>query len=109
MSQLSSCIKVVQWCPLLRDPTNWFLNFNGTCSIHCSLLLSGSTVICSCYLVKCMYINLYSERASQTGAEGQRLKEGGSINKSLVCLGNVIQALGESIGILNYITLCCRS
>ena len=38
---------------------------------------------------------LFSERASQTGAEGQRLKEGSSINKSLVCLGNVIQALGE--------------
>jgi kinesin family protein 16B len=36
-----------------------------------------------------------SERASQTEAEGQRLKEGGSINKSLVCLGNVIQALAE--------------
>ncbi|XP_019864249.1 PREDICTED: kinesin-like protein KIF16B, partial [Amphimedon queenslandica] len=37
-----------------------------------------------------------SERASQTGAEGQRLKEGGNINKSLVCLGNVIQALAEA-------------
>lgn len=36
-----------------------------------------------------------SERASQTGAEGQRLREGGNINKSLVCLGSVISALGE--------------
>ena len=37
----------------------------------------------------------YSERASATGAEGIRLKEGGSINKSLVCLGIVISTLGE--------------
>lgn len=36
-----------------------------------------------------------SERASQTGSEGLRLKEGGSINKSLVCLGNVISALAD--------------
>ena len=37
----------------------------------------------------------FSERADQSGATGQRLKEGGSINKSLVTLGNVISALGE--------------
>ena len=36
-----------------------------------------------------------SERASQTGAEGARLKEGGFINKSLFILSNVIQKLGE--------------
>lgn len=36
-----------------------------------------------------------SERASATGAEGERLKEGGNINRSLVCLGTVISALGE--------------
>ena len=30
-----------------------------------------------------------SERADATGATGQRLKEGSSINKSLVTLGNV--------------------
>jgi hypothetical protein len=35
-----------------------------------------------------------SERADVTGATGQRLKEGGSINKSLVTLGNVISVLG---------------
>ena len=40
-----------------------------------------------------LYVPL-SERASATGAEGIRLKEGGNINKSLVCLGNVISALG---------------
>ena len=38
-----------------------------------------------------------SERASATGASGDRLKEGASINRSLVTLGNVISALGEDI------------
>ena len=37
---------------------------------------------------------IFSERVSATGAEGLRLKEGGNINKSLACLGNVISALG---------------
>ena len=46
-------------------------------SIHCLLL-------CTC-----------SERASATGAEGDRLREGGNINRSLVCLGTVISALGK--------------
>ena len=35
-----------------------------------------------------------SERADAAGTSGQRLKEGGSINKSLVTLGNVISTLG---------------
>lgn len=36
-----------------------------------------------------------SERADQTKAEGDRLKEGGHINKSLLALGNVIRVLSE--------------
>ncbi|XP_067119902.1 kinesin-like protein KIF16B [Centruroides vittatus] len=36
-----------------------------------------------------------SERADVTGATGQRLKEGGHINKSLVTLGTVISALAD--------------
>ena len=36
-----------------------------------------------------------SERAAATGATGERLKEGGNINRSLVTLGNVISSLGE--------------
>ncbi|XP_024360207.1 kinesin-like protein KIN-7L isoform X2 [Physcomitrium patens] len=36
-----------------------------------------------------------SERIAKTGAGGVRLKEGGHINKSLMCLGNVINKLCE--------------
>jgi hypothetical protein len=36
-----------------------------------------------------------SERASKTGASGATLKEGANINKSLLTLGNVINALAE--------------
>ena len=36
-----------------------------------------------------------SENASQTGATGERLKEGGFINKSLFMLGRVISQLSE--------------
>lgn len=36
-----------------------------------------------------------SEKAGQTGAEGQRLKEGCAINKSLTVLGNCISVLAE--------------
>lgn len=36
-----------------------------------------------------------SERASSTGATGDRLKEGGNINRSLLILGNVINALAD--------------
>ncbi|XP_021262215.1 chromosome-associated kinesin KIF4A isoform X2 [Numida meleagris] len=36
-----------------------------------------------------------SERQKKTKAEGDRLKEGININRGLLCLGNVISALGE--------------
>jgi kinesin family protein C1 len=36
-----------------------------------------------------------SERLKQSGAEGDRMKETQSINKSLSCLGDVIGALGQ--------------
>jgi hypothetical protein len=39
-----------------------------------------------------------SERANSTGAEGQRLKEGANINKSLTTLGLVISKLAEGCG-----------
>ncbi|XP_019746220.1 centromere-associated protein E [Hippocampus comes] len=44
-----------------------------------------------------------SERASQTGAEGTRLKEGCNINRSLFTLGQVIKKLSEdSQSFINY-------
>ena len=46
------------------------------------------------YGVSCVSC-VFSERASATGAQGIRLKEGGNINRSLACLGNVISALGK--------------
>ena len=36
-----------------------------------------------------------SERAKKTQAEGDRFKEGVNINRGLLCLGNVISALGD--------------
>jgi len=36
-----------------------------------------------------------SERVKKTGATGSQMKEGISINKGLLCLGNVIAALTE--------------
>lgn len=38
-----------------------------------------------------------SERANSTGAEGQRLKEGANINKSLTTLGLVISKLADEV------------
>ena len=59
-------------------------------------------------LIVCSSSVFCSERASQTGAEGERLKEGGIINRSLVCLGNVISALGELSFVLpSWICLTC--
>lgn len=53
-------------------------------------------------LEKLSVINLVdlagSEKAGQTGAEGQRLKEGCAINKSLTVLGNCISILAEKAG-----------
>ena len=39
-----------------------------------------------------------SERVKRTGAEGERMKEGISINSGLLALGNVISALGDGKG-----------
>ena len=66
------------------------------------LQLNGGTVVVLVYaphyllhVVMCFVV--CSERASATGAEGDRLKEGGNINRSLVCLGTVISSLGEAM------------
>ena len=43
-----------------------------------------------------------SERASKTGATGDRLKEGAAINQSLAALGNVINALVDGASHVPY-------
>lgn len=49
--------------------------------------------------VRVAHLNLVdlagSERVANTGAEGQRLKEGAHINKSLLTLGTVIGKLSD--------------
>ena len=45
--------------------------------------------------ISCQLATLVAERASKTGATGDILKEGAAINKSLMALGSVINALGE--------------
>lgn len=53
-------------------------------------------------LEKLSVINLVdlagSEKAGQTGASGQRLKEGCAINKSLTTLGTCISVLADKAG-----------
>ena len=63
-------------------------------SVGKALLLLLLFCCCCCVIVDC-YSRSSSERASATGAEGIRLKEGGNINRSLASLGNVISALGK--------------
>ena len=43
-----------------------------------------------------------SERLKHSGAEGDRMKETQNINKSLACLGDVIEALGRGSGHVPY-------
>ncbi|KAG6356265.1 hypothetical protein INS49_015652 [Diaporthe citri] len=43
-----------------------------------------------------------SERLKHSGAEGDRMKETQNINKSLTCLGDVIEALGKGNGHIPY-------
>lgn len=45
-----------------------------------------------------------SERASATNAKGARLREGANINRSLLALGNVINALADPKVSSNYST-----
>ncbi|XP_060073969.1 kinesin-like protein KIF28P [Ylistrum balloti] len=57
-------------------------------------------------MTKTSVINLVdlagSERVASTGAQGDRLKEGSSINQSLSSLGNVINALAKSKPFIPY-------
>ena len=48
----------------------------------------------------CFSVIFCSERASASGAAGDRLKEGANINKSLVTLGIVISTLGKYVALV---------
>ncbi len=48
----------------------------------------------------CVCVVLSAIASERAGAEGERLKEGASINRSLVCLGTVISALGNAVLVL---------
>ena len=63
--------------------------------IYLSIYLSISLYL---YISLSLYLFLiitltFSERVKQTEATGDRFKEAKNINKSLMCLGNVIKAL----------------
>jgi len=59
--------------------------------------INYSSIIYLCFLV-----GSGSERQSKTGATGQTLKEGVNINKSLLTLGLVINALSEGRDFIPY-------
>ena len=61
--------------------------------------------VCVCVLSTEQKPDYFSERADASGATGQRLKEGGSINRSLVTLGNVISVLGNMVVLLSLWTV----
>ena len=73
--------------------TNWFPRVNGARD-------NGIWLYHHCHV-------FCSERVDASGATGQRLKEGGSINKSLVCLGKIISTLGKFLRYLHKSTICC--
>ena len=65
--------------------------------LHLVDLAGRCVCLCVCVCVLMSLLLCCSERASATGSEGVRLKEGGSINKSLVCLGTVISTLADKV------------
>ena len=65
--------------------------------LHLVDLAGRCVCLCACVCILMSLLLCCSERASATGSEGVRLKEGGSINKSLVCLGTVISTLADKV------------
>jgi len=68
---------------------------------HCLFIIKmhqkDETNASNCNFAKINLVDLAgSERASRTGAQGDTLKEGANINKSLSSLGNVINALSKA-------------
>ena len=71
---------------------------HGIFTLALELKKDGAT-----YTPKLHFVDLAgSERAKRTGAEGERLKEGIQINRGLLALGNVINALCEKLSHVPY-------
>ena len=71
---------------------------HGIFTLALELKKNGAT-----YTPKLHFVDLAgSERAKRTGAEGERLKEGIQINRGLLALGNVINALCEKLSHVPY-------
>ena len=68
----------------------------GECSHHCAI--PAPQIVLFSYVLFFIFVLFFlpSERASSSGAVGDRLKEGANINKSLVTLGIVISTLGNT-------------
>ena len=76
--------------------TNMNAESSRSHSLFILTLVMNNTEDGSCKTGKLYLVDLAgSEKAGQTGAEGQRLKEGCAINKSLTVLGNCISILAE--------------
>ena len=74
--------------------SSWYLNRHGPISRQ-SLLSAPTLVSHLIDFFAIFYMTTGSERLKRTGAVGERMKEGISINSGLLALGNVISALGD--------------
>ena len=67
--------------------------------VSCCADIHLRACLCVQEIIKVGKLNLVdlagSENISRSGAKDQRAREAGEINKSLLCLGRVISALGE--------------
>ena len=87
-------------CFLLAD-RKWRVlsSFHYKCLLYCLIvlvkILEFMHIRPKTELETSCFFRVFSERADATGATGERLKEGGLINKSLVTLGTVISHLGN--------------
>ncbi|KAH9290855.1 hypothetical protein KI387_034972, partial [Taxus chinensis] len=92
--------KIIAFCEAQRQTGETALNDTSSRSHQIIRLTVESTVKSTSNSVKSLVANLNfvdlagSERASQTNAEGARLKEGCHINRSLLTLSTVIRNLG---------------
>ncbi|XP_044748104.1 kinesin-like protein KIN-7O [Coccinella septempunctata] len=104
----AECLNVMKLgtCNRTVGETNMNLFSSRSHSIFRIVIESAPTASSENDPVQVSHVNLIdlagSERVSQTGATGQRFKEGAHINKSLTTLGLVIKQLVEKKEYVNY-------